>query len=129
MPCISVLLLCDSRQKKNKQKAKMATPRNQVGFEYEFVEDPSQWLQIECPICLQILQEPYQVTCCGKSFSRQCIQKVKGDHKPCPCCKQDNFNDYSNKGFQQPLYGFKVYCINKEKGCEWMGELGTLEST
>ena len=51
----------------------MATPRNQIGFECEFVEDPPQWLQTECPICLQILPEPYQVTCCGKSFCRQCM--------------------------------------------------------
>ena len=99
----------------------------QVGFECEFVEDPPQWLQTECPICLQILREPYQVTCCGKSFCRQCIERVEGDHKPCPCCKKDEFDDFPNKGLQQPLYGFKVYCVNKEKGCEWKGELGDLE--
>ena len=91
------------------------------------MEDPPQWLQTECPVCLQILREPYQVTCCGKSFCRQCIERVKADHKPCPCCKQDNFNDFPNKGLQQPLYGFKVLCTNKEKGCEWTGELGELD--
>ena len=105
----------------------MAVSKNQVGFECEFVEDPPQWLQIECPVCLQILHEPYQVTCCGKSFCKQCIERVKADHKPCPCCKQDNFNDFPNKGLQQPLYGFKVYCANKENGCEWTGELGQLD--
>ena len=105
----------------------MVTPRNQVGFESEFVQDPPQWLQTECPICLLILREPYQVTCCGKSFCRLCIERVKGDHKPCPCCNENDFNDYSNKGLQQPLYGFKVYCSKKEKGCEWKGELGQLD--
>ena len=105
----------------------MATPRNQVGFECEFVQDPPQWLQTECPICLHILREPYQVTCCGKSFCRLCIERVKGDHKPCPCCNENDFNDYSNKGLQQPLYGFNVYCSKREKGCEWKGELGQLD--
>ena len=106
----------------------MAASKDQVGFECEFVDDPLQWLQTECPICLQVLREPYQVTCCGKSFCRQCIERIKGNHKPCPCCKQDNFNDFPNKGLQQPLYGFKIYCANKTDGCEWTGELCQLES-
>ena len=105
----------------------MAVSKNQVGFECEFVEAPIEYLQSECPICLHILREPYQVTCCGKSFCRQCIERVKDDNKPCPCCNKDSFNDFPNKGLQQPLYGFKVYCTKKEKGCEWKGELGKLD--
>ena len=105
----------------------MAVSKNQVGFECEFVEAPAECLQSECPICLHILREPYQVTCCGKSFCRQCIERVKDNNKPCPCCNKDSFNDFPNKGLQQPLYGFKVYCTKKEKGCEWKGELGKLD--
>ena len=106
----------------------MAVSKNQVEFECEFMEDPPQWLQTECPVCLHILQEPYQVTCCGKSFCRQCIEMVKNTNKPCPCCNEDDFNDFPNKGLQQPLYGFKVYCSNKGKGCHWKGELGQLNN-
>ena len=106
----------------------MAVSKNLVGFECQFVKAPVEYLQSECPICLHILREPYQVTCCGKSFCRQCIERVKGSNKPCPCCKEDNFNDFPNKGLQQPLYGFKVYCVNKEEGCEWEGELGKLDN-
>ena len=108
----------------------MAVSKNLgVGFECEFVEPPADYLQSECPICLHILREPYQVTCCGKSFCRLCIERVK-DHssnKPCPCCNKDDFNDFPNLGLQQPLYGFKVYCINKEDSCDWTGELGKLD--
>ena len=68
------------------------------------------------------------MTCCGKSFCRQCIERVKGSNKPCPCCNKGDFNDYPNLGLQQPLYGFKVYCVNKEDGCEWKGELGELDN-
>ena len=100
-----------------------------VGFECEFVEEPPQWLQTKCPICLHILREPYQVTCCGKSFCRLCIERtVKGSNKPCPCCNKGDFNDFPNKGLQQPLYGFKTYCSEKENGCEWRGELGNLDN-
>ena len=55
------------------------------------------------------------------------IERVKGSNKPCPCCNKGGFNDFPNLGLQQPLYGFKVYCVNKEKGCEWKGELGKLD--
>ena len=99
----------------------------QIGFECKFAKDPPEWLQTECPLCLHILRQPYQVTCCGKSFCKECIERVKANNKPCPCCKGDNFNDFPNKGLQQPLYGFPVYCSNKEEGCEWTGELGYLD--
>ena len=68
------------------------------------------------------------MTCCGKSFCRECIERVKADNKPCPCCKQDGYNDFPNKRLQQPLYGFRVRCSNKEEGCEWTGELRQLDS-
>ena len=96
-----------------------------VGYDCEFVEEPPKWLQIECPVCLLILRDPYQVTCCGKSFCRECIERV---NKPCPCCKQDTFNAFPNKGLRQPLYGFKVHCSYKAEGCEWRGELGQLDN-
>ena len=99
-----------------------------VGFECEFVEEPPKYLQSECPVCLQILREPYQVTCCGKSFCRECIKRAKLKSRPCPCCKQDDFNHFPNKGLQQPLYGFQVHCVNKDEGCEWKGELGELDN-
>ena len=98
-----------------------------TGFECEFVEKPPEVLQSSCPICLLILREPYQVTCCGNSFCRACIQKIKTKSKPCPTCKQEYFTDYSNLGLQRPLYGYKVYCSNKDEGCDWKGELGQLD--
>ena len=109
-------------------KKEMKTSREQIGFECDFLENPPEYLQTECPICLHILREPYQVTCCGKSFCKLCIGMIRDVNKPCPCCKQDNFNDFPNKGLQQPLYAFKVYCVNKGKGCEWKGELGQLDN-
>ena len=98
-----------------------------TGFECEFVEEPPEVLQSSCPICLMILREPHQVTCCGKSFCRTCIQQIKTKNKPCPTCNQKNFSNFSNLGLRQPLYGYKVYCSNKDEGCDWQGELGQLD--
>ena len=100
---------------------------SKIGFECEFVTQPSKEFQSECPVCLHILREPYQVTCCGKSFCKECIKRVKGDEKFCPCCNEGEIKDFPNKGLQQPLYSFQVYCSNKNSGCEWKGELGQLD--
>ena len=97
------------------------------GFDCEFVVKPGDHLQTDCPVCLLILGEPYQVTCCGKSFCKECIGKIKARSQPCPNCRQDRFEFFFNKDLQQPLYGFAVFCSNKERGCVWEGELGQLD--
>ena len=97
------------------------------GFDCKFTEEPPRYLQSHCPICLLILREPFQVTCCGKSFCKACIQRIETGNNPCPTCNQDNFDSFQNKGLQQPLYGFQVFCSNKASVCDWQGELGELD--
>ena len=97
------------------------------GYDCEFVESPPKIVQSECPVCLLVLCEPYQVTCCGYSYCKVCIERIKADEEPCPCCKND-FDDFPNKGLQRSLSGFKVYCSHRKGGCQWIGEFGQLES-
>ena len=47
------------------------------GFECEFTEKPPKAVQSECPVCLLVLREPYQAMCCGYSFCKVCIEKIK----------------------------------------------------
>ena len=98
-----------------------------AGIECEFVEKPPKAFQSECPICLLVLREPYQATCCGKSFCKECIERVKANNQDCPTCNDKNFNLFHNKGLQQSLNDFEVYCSHKSKGCEWRGELRELD--
>ena len=42
------------------------------------------------------------------------------------CCKQVCYQAFPNKGLQQPLYEYLVYCMNKNNGYDWTGELGNL---
>ena len=98
-----------------------------AGIECEFVEKPPKAVQYECPICLLVLREPYQATCCGKSFCKKCIEPVKAENQDCPTCNERNFNLFYNKGLEQSLYDFEVYCSHKSKGCEWRGELRELD--
>ena len=98
----------------------------EIGFDCEFIEKPP--IRSSCPICLLILREPYQVTCCGKIFCRDCIQRITIKKKPCPTCNEKEFENYPDKGLKQELYSCKVFCSYKEKACEWQGELGQLDT-
>ena len=100
----------------------------QGGHECQFVEKPLQAVQSECPVCLLVLREPYQVNCCGYGFCRLCIEKVKADKKPCPCCNAKDFAQFEDKRLKRSLDAFRVHCSNKEQGCQWEGELGQLDN-
>ena len=99
-----------------------------AGYDCDFVEKPPTVVQSECPVCLQILREPYQADCCGYAFCRMCIERVKFDNTPCPCCKAEQFDKFEDKRLKRILYEFKVYCTNKRQGCKWMGELSQLDN-
>ena len=100
---------------------------NREGFDCEFVERPPEVLQSECPVCLQIIRDPYQISCCGYSFCRSCIERIKADNKPCPTCNTKGFSDFSDKRLKRSLYSFKVRCSHQKDGCEWTGELGQFD--
>ena len=96
------------------------------GFDCDYTEGKPDWLDDQCPICKLILCEPYQVTCCGKSFCRACIQRIEAENKLCPTCNKENFESYHDKRLQHQLYELKVFCSNKKIDCDWQGELGQL---
>ena len=98
------------------------------GFDCELFDRLSDHLiQTDCPVCLQIIRDPYQVTCCGYSFCRSCIERIKAENQPCPLCKAKRFSDFINKGLQRSLYALQVRCSHQKDGCEWTGELGQLD--
>ncbi len=104
-------------------------PRNEdleSGFTCSFVDPPKE-LRTKCPICLYILREPYQATCCGCLFCHHCIERVRTYKKPCPACRNVKFEIFPDRGLRNSLYGFKVWCCHKDKGCAWSGELGYLD--
>ena len=92
-----------------------------------FVSSPSRiQAQPDCPICLYVLQEPHVVTCCGQSFCRVCIERVKTKKLSCPMCQQLEFTHIPNRGLQRTLEDTEVCCPHKEAGCQWVGKMGSL---
>ena len=97
------------------------------GLDCEFIENPPKSVQSECPVCLLVLREPYQATCCGYSFCRVCIDRIKTANSGCPCCNNPEFTIFPNKGLQRSLNDYKVRCTQLKSGCEWVGEILELE--
>ena len=91
--------------------------------ELSFVEDLPKHVEIECPVCLNILTDPHIVSCCGHNFCGSCIETVKASDGSCPMCQEEEYQVMVNKERLRIINGLEVYCRNKEKGCQWKGEL------
>ena len=92
-----------------------------------FIQRPQEAFQVDCPICLSVLREPYLISCCGYNFCRLCIDRVQLQNGSCPTCNEEGFSVVPNKGLKRSLYAFKVWCSHKKEGCQWTGELGELD--
>ena len=97
--------------------------------ELTFLEEPPKLLELECPICLQVmLNDPHLVSCCGHHFCGPCIKEVQSRNEPCPLCKENSCQAMVDKKAQLQcnINGLHVCCIiNKERG-KWKGEFKDL---
>ncbi|XP_019860742.1 PREDICTED: TNF receptor-associated factor 3-like isoform X2 [Amphimedon queenslandica] len=96
--------------------------------ELSFVEDLPKHMEIECPVCLNILTDPHLVSCCGHNFCGSCIERLKASNGSCPLCKEKEYQAMVNKERFRIINGLEVYCSNKEKGCQWKGELKNMST-
>ena len=116
------------RRREGEQTRARAERQPQLGgYNYEFVERPPKAFQCECPVCLLVLHEPYQTTCCGNIFCEVCVKRVQTDKKPCPTCNEVDFKVFADKRLKRSLNEYHVYCSHKGEVCKWVGELGELD--
>ena len=97
-----------------------------VGHACEFLDDVKE-LQTECSICLHVLRDPHMVECCGYRFCGSCIQKVLRDFNTCPLCNHFRPRVIADKQLSRSLREKKVKCTYHENGCQWVGELSSLD--
>ena len=101
-----------------------------VGYSCKFETKPPDDIPTECPVCLLVLREPFQLMCCGNVFCKACIKEVLQNKSVCPTCKKEQPKCFRDKRLKQTLHGYRVTC-NEGSGrsfCDWVGELGQLDA-
>ncbi|XP_065920304.1 TNF receptor-associated factor 4-like [Dysidea avara] len=109
-----------------------ATPSDEGGgYDYQFVNTPSDMLV--CKICHFPSREPYLSGCCGHTFCKSCLEgknraTATSISHACPVCHScsEKFATMPNKQVDRAVRSLHVFCTNKEKGCEWQGEVNNI---
>ena len=106
----------------------IATPNSMGGYDYSFVEAPHD--RFICKICHLPSRNSHLSVCCGHLFCKSCLDNTKGAtaFTACPMCRNEDFKTFPNKAVDREVRGLHVYCINKEKGCEWQDELNKVDN-
>lgn len=94
--------------------------------EYDFIQEPPQ--DFYCAVTLDLLLDPHQTGCCGHHLSREVVERLKREGKPCPMCQDATFNTHPDLYLRRKVREQQVRCPFKEGGCEWVGDLGNREA-
>ena len=81
---------------------------------------------VYCPVTFEVLLEPHQTICCGRHLSKEAADRIRGEGRACPLCKEVNWSTILNKHFRCQVRQLQVYCAYKKRGCRWEGELWAL---
>ena len=90
----------------------------------EFVEQTSK--DFDCPVCFQLIRNPFLTACCGNHFCDTCVKSMKEKSNRFPFCNEKPISGITDKKFQRQINELQVYCVHKKHGCLWIGELGKL---
>ena len=98
------------------------------GYDYEFVDKvPAKYI---CSICTKVLREARLAECCGQHFCDSCLTtwlNLNGKRRTCPHCRAAGFQSVLNKEKIREIKELLIYCTHRGKGCDWVGQLGSLE--
>ena len=101
-------------------------PQQTTEVEIDFVERPSK--EFFCPVTFELLLMPHLTTCCGHHLSERAVKRLKQENKPCPLCKEPELATVLDKFHQRRIREVRVRCPHTARGCEWVGEVGQLNS-
>ena len=100
------------------------------GYEYSFVDKDLE--KFTCNICIKVLKDPHLTGCCGQHFCESCLNYwfTKHGKESCPHCRAEagkKFQHFLNKKLKREFDSLRIHCTNKEEGCRWIGEVGSLK--
>ena len=85
---------------------------------------------LQCKICMNIINDPYDCLCCNQTFCKQCIINYINSNKKCPFDsffqnkeniynKKDKYNiRKSSSNFHKLISSLHFYCKNYNLGCK-----------
>ena len=95
-------------------------------MEFDFVQRPPE--EFFCPVTFELLLTPRLTMCCGHHLSERAVKRLKQENKPCPLCKEPELATVLDKFHQRKIREVRVRCPHTARGCEWVGEVGQLNS-
>ena len=117
----------------------ISTSTDYGGYEYSFVNTPPDCCM--CNICQLPSRDAYMTgPCCeGLTICKSCLDhwevtacldhwQVTAGNKKCPVCQKDEGGFNKNYPIQREIKSLHIFCTNKEKGCEWQGELNDINN-
>ena len=108
----------------------IATPTSYGGYEYKFVNPPPD--RCICNICHLPSRDAYMTgQCCeGQTICKSCLDQwqITAGNMKCPVCRKEEGGFYPNYHIKREIKNLHIYCTNKEKGCEWQGELNNINN-
>ena len=83
--------------------------------EYDFIQDPPR--DFFCAVTLfDLLLEPHQTGCCGHHLSREVVERLKRERKPCPMCQNADFETHPDLYLRRKVLELHVRCPYKAGG-------------
>ena len=80
---------------------------------------------LECEICLDVLTDPVQTSCCGQSYCKDCINGLR--KQVCPHCRE-NLEVFPDKKSVRFINELKIKCpYHIEDKCQWKGSSSELK--
>ena len=103
---------------------------------YHFVSESEPSGEYICPLTNKLMLDPHQTNCCGNHISAVKAEKLTRADKACPLCEAPShssgtkkvFSTHLDLYFQKKIHKLLVYCLHKDKGCEWEGPLSEHQS-
>ena len=69
--------------------------------------------------------------CCeGQTICKSCLDQwqITAGNMKCPVCRAEEGGFSQNYHMKREIKSLHIYCTNKEKGCEWQGELNDINN-
>ena len=103
------------------------------GYDYHYVDSPPE--RLVCMLCGIPCRDSFLSVCCGHNFCKCCMDGFKEVTaipltvmSSCPVCRNEEFVTFPNKQADREIRSLRVMCTNKERGCEWQGELNDINN-